>query len=184
MIYRIKKRVQSRRGFSLAEVLIAVLIVLMMTSIVAAGIPAASNAYKKAVDSANAQTLLSTAMTSLRTELSTAIIIDPAEIEPEGGDPVVIDPETSSPAIYYIAGDGSVSKITSENDGIYIDNGYFERLLVKPAASNKNLYVSFDNIEYNPDTGYITVSNLCVYYLGSSSDPLVGVPTFEIRVIT
>ena len=65
-------RLKSRRGFTIGEVLVSVLILMMVFSIVAAGIPAAANAYYKVVDAANAQMLLSTTLTRLRTELSTA----------------------------------------------------------------------------------------------------------------
>lgn len=68
-------------GFSLAETLMAVLILLLVASVVAAGIPAAVNAYTKAVDAANAQTLLSTTVNALRSELSTAWGV---EISPPG----------------------------------------------------------------------------------------------------
>ena len=56
-------------GFTLSEVLVAVLILVMIT---ATALPAALNAYKNAVDAANAQVLLSTAVNALRAELSTA----------------------------------------------------------------------------------------------------------------
>lgn len=56
-------------GFTLSEVLVAVLILVMIT---ATALPAALNAYKNAVDAANAQVLLSTAVNALRSELSTA----------------------------------------------------------------------------------------------------------------
>ena len=67
-----RNRCGSHSGFTLAETLIAILILLMVSSVVAAGIPAASNAYYKVVDGANAQVLLSTAATALRDELATA----------------------------------------------------------------------------------------------------------------
>lgn len=50
----------------------AVLILLLVSSVIAAGIPAATSAYKNAVDGANARTLLSTTVDALRSELSTA----------------------------------------------------------------------------------------------------------------
>ena len=68
MIHKIK----NQSGFTLAETLMTVLIVLLASSVIAAGIPAASNAYMKAVDAANAQVLLSTTVNALRSELSTA----------------------------------------------------------------------------------------------------------------
>ena len=66
------RKLNQQNGFSLAEMLVAVLILLMVSAVVAGGIPAASNAYSKAVDAANAQVLLSTAATALRDELGTA----------------------------------------------------------------------------------------------------------------
>ena len=59
-------------GFSLAETLVALLIVLMVSSILVAGLPAAFQAYSKVVDGANAQVLLSTGATRIRDELGFA----------------------------------------------------------------------------------------------------------------
>ena len=69
---RLRKKLNNKRGFSLAETLVAVLILLMVSAVVAEGIPAAANAYRKAVDAANAHVLLSTTVNALRGELSTA----------------------------------------------------------------------------------------------------------------
>jgi type II secretory pathway pseudopilin PulG len=68
----IKKVLKSRAGFSLAETLMAIMILLMASAIVGAAIPAASNVYQKSVDVANAQVVLSTTITMLRDQLSTA----------------------------------------------------------------------------------------------------------------
>jgi len=67
-----KKLKKNSRGFSLAETLICILILLMVSAIVGAAIPTASNVFAKTVDAANAQVVLSTAMTALRDELGTA----------------------------------------------------------------------------------------------------------------
>jgi type II secretory pathway pseudopilin PulG len=67
-----KKLKKNSRGFSLAETLICILILLMVSAIVGAAIPTASNVFVKTVDAANAQVVLSTAMTALRDELGTA----------------------------------------------------------------------------------------------------------------
>ena len=66
------KMIRYRKGFSLAETLVALLIVLLAASVVAAGMPAARDAYYKVQESANAQVFLSTTLTALRKELSTA----------------------------------------------------------------------------------------------------------------
>ena len=67
---KIRNKLHNRKGFSLAETLMAVLILLMVSAVVAAGIPMAREAYEKAVDAANAQTLLSTTITkAIRTPM-------------------------------------------------------------------------------------------------------------------
>ncbi|MBQ6479682.1 MAG: hypothetical protein IJI45_01060 [Anaerolineaceae bacterium] len=65
-------KLNNEDGFTLAETLMTVLIMLLVSSVIAAGIPAAAKAYRKAVDAANAQVLLSTAVNAIRSELSTA----------------------------------------------------------------------------------------------------------------
>lgn len=65
-----KKR--NKCGFSLAETLVALLIILLVGSVIAAGIPAATKAYVNVIESANAQVFLSTTLTELRNELATA----------------------------------------------------------------------------------------------------------------
>ena len=54
-----------QKGFTLSETLFAMLILLMVTSIVATGIPIAGRALKNAVDASHGQVLLSTTMTAL-----------------------------------------------------------------------------------------------------------------------
>ena len=67
-----RKKLKKCAGMSLAETLMAMLILLLVSSVIAAGIPAAANAYRKAVDAANAYALLSETVNALRSEFSTA----------------------------------------------------------------------------------------------------------------
>ena len=69
------QKLNSQDAFTLAETLITVLILLMVSAVVAGGIPAAANAYRKAVDAANAHVLLSTTVNALRSELKGTTII-------------------------------------------------------------------------------------------------------------
>ena len=57
-----KSKLKDSRGFSLAETLLAVLILLLVSVVVATGMPAVTNAYNKVVLGANAKTMLSTAV--------------------------------------------------------------------------------------------------------------------------
>jgi type II secretory pathway pseudopilin PulG len=75
----IRKKLKTASGFTLAETLLAVLILLMVSVIVATGIPAAKNAYEKVVLASNADALLSTTISSLRNELGAAKISTPVE---------------------------------------------------------------------------------------------------------
>ena len=69
---KIREKLKTCRAFTLAETLITILILLMVAGIVAAGIPAAAGALDDVVETSNGQLLLSTTMTALREELSTA----------------------------------------------------------------------------------------------------------------
>ena len=69
---RIMRKLKNTAGFTLAEMLLTVVILLLASGVVATGMPAAVNAYRNAIDAANAQVLLSTTVNALRDELSTA----------------------------------------------------------------------------------------------------------------
>ena len=66
------RKIKTQSGFTLAETLLAVLILLLVSGIVATGIPVAQNVYEKVILGANAQVMLSTAITALKSELGTA----------------------------------------------------------------------------------------------------------------
>jgi len=176
---KLKKRITSRAGFSLAETLIAILILLMVSAIVAGAIPAASNVYAKTVDAANAQVLLSTVVTVLRDELSTASIT-----------------KTESAAIEYVGNDGYRKIVGGTTDPkdirLYVGtlipatgepnySGY--RSLISSEAKTKNLVVSFGSIEYTG--GMVIFHNLQVKRSGAteSDPPLASRDSLRIRTI-
>jgi len=149
------KKLRNNAGFSLAEMLLAMLILLLATGIVAGGIPAAANAYYKAVDGANAQILLSTTKTCLRDELALA-----SEIK------VSDDQKTVS----YTGADGRTYEIYNTNNtegvqGIMVKdtsvNGT-EHFLVSSAAATPSLHAVYDKISYDDDKGIVTVFGLKV----------------------
>ena len=177
MLHKLKTRLRSRSGFSLAEVLIVVLILALVTAIAAEGIPTALRAYDRAVTAANAQALMNTAMTKLRNELGTA-------------SDVTVDGTTVS----YTVADGTHSqlRLTDGTDGIMLqeyiglseDSQYTHRL-VSQAASNQNLYVKYDSVEgpENDPKGVVTFTNLAVYRVDESDAPLASIPSYQIRVL-
>ena len=96
-------RLKANAGFTLAETLVTILILLMVTSVVAGGIPSAVTAYSKAVDAANAQVLISTTVNALRGELSTA-----KDVHLNGNDVIYISPDTGSKTKLYLASDHTI----------------------------------------------------------------------------
>lgn len=73
---RSMKKLRSRRGVSLTEVLAAVLILSLVTLGVAVGVNSAMSAYRRSVTLSDAQTLSSTLATALMDELRFARNVD------------------------------------------------------------------------------------------------------------
>ncbi|MDD3277257.1 MAG: prepilin-type N-terminal cleavage/methylation domain-containing protein [Lachnospiraceae bacterium] len=71
-----RQRIRSQSGFSLSELLVTVLVMLLATSIVAGGVVAVRNAYINITLKADAQTLLSTTISALEDDLRYASNIE------------------------------------------------------------------------------------------------------------
>ena len=83
---RIRVSSRAKSGFTLVETMLALMILVMMTGIVAMGVPMAFNSYSKVVDGSNAQVLLTTTTSVLRDELSEAQVNDPSDYPRSGVD--------------------------------------------------------------------------------------------------
>ena len=173
------KRFKNSGGFTLSEVLIVVLILLLVSLVVAAGVPAALRSLQRVVDSANAQVLLSTTVTRLRDELSTArnVKVDDDNI-----------------TITYTSETGSLSILTVEDKGIWLQEYAdvtdlnFKHPLTSDSAANKNLYAVYEEAKY--ENGLITITGLkavrqsdetVTFTLDDNEDDPAGV---VIRVLT
>jgi len=204
-----KKRMckKNRGGFTLAETLIAVLILLMVAGIVAAGIPAASNALTKAVDASHAQLLLSTTMTSLRNELGSARSIVCSAASDGGGtgdgsggtgNQPIGGNNAQNLRINYVDASGAKCVLESKPDGIYVtkeaspdsvagdsDLLFKENPLVSKEAATSNLFTTFNSASY--ENGIVKIVGLKVIKKQKDGSELVLSDlenvAFEIEVI-
>ena len=161
-----KAKLKDRRGFSLAETLLAVLILLLVSVVVATGMPAATNAYNKVILGANAKTMLSTAVTALHDEIGTAWQVENS---------------TDHKSLTYFNGStGAKSKISlgaeysiqiqdyislSEDlihdaDPTKVKQGE-AHVLVYGASFKPEMYVTYESISYAD--GIVTITGLKVY---------------------
>ena len=180
------KKLHIDKGFTLAETLLAVLILLMVTAIVATGIPVAKNAYEKVVLASNAEVLLSTTISSLRNELGTAQNVKKQEAQ--SGE------EADSVITYYNAARGASSKLfVAETDTVIMLQRYFseEKLsadydaapLVSSKTSTQDLYVTYSSVSYDNDNGIVTFEGLSVNRT-SGAEGLASRDNLSIRVIS
>ena len=174
----IRKKLTKRKGFSLAETLIAILILLMVSSIVAAAVPTASKVYMKTVDAANAQVLLSTVMTELRNELSDATIESPKD-----------GAEGTTTTITYINGNGGYRELSLVSTGNIEQRGILltirkldpatgqitastdKRLLVNSTAATGDMVVSYTGASFA--NGVLTFTGLSVTKMTKNSEGTV-----------
>ena len=189
------RKLNQQNGFSLAEMLVAILILLMVSSVVAGGVPAASNAYSKAVDAANAQVLLSTAATALRDELGTAknVSIEEttiryysadngnySELTVDGSDekkPVILLTSYLGEKIRNSTTDISAGSGAATTYGAGAETVQWE--LVSQAAITKKLGLKYESVKYN--NGIITFTDLKVL---KNLNILAKLDTLEIKVIS
>ena len=190
---KIRQKLRTRSGLSLAETLFAVLILVLVSIIVAEGMPAAKTAYEKVVVAANAKVMLSNAVAMLRNELALA-------------QRIVVD-QTDNSITYFSADRGATSKIylsasddeqfpagtvmlqeyLDYGDAAEIDTGFFEilneewtptsvdrakaRALVTSLEAQRGLkdklIVCYDKenggIAYDKDSRIVTIKGLKVY---------------------
>lgn len=168
------KKLHNQSGFTLAEALMAVIIVLLVSSVIAAGMPVAGRAYAKAVDAANAQALLSTTVNALRGELSTAWGVE-------------LDGDT---IIYYSPKTGAKTSLTPGTNSImlqdYIAYGGTEGRtdpveLISNRARDRKFSISYSNPTIEGNT--ISFENITVGKQNEEGSVLAESGTIAIRFL-
>ena len=148
-------KLRNKKGFSLSELLVATLILLMVTTVVAGGIPVAKNAYEKVTVSANSQAILSTIISELHARIGVADYI-----------------KVEDNKIYYQSGTtgGQTCIYSDDTDGIMIENflkygveeGQSAVRLLSEKATPDNMYVTYDTVDWDNEHT-VTFSNLIVH---------------------
>ncbi len=164
---------RKKAGFTLTEVLVAIIIILLVTAVIMTGLPTAQRAYVDVVDAGNAETLLSTSITVLQDLLSTT---PEAKVDGEGN------------VIYFInSNTGFWTKLENSDEGILLSEypGTIEglgtprsRLIVSKAAATAPLKTVFSKITYS--NGVFTITGLKVM---RGTDEMSSVETYKLRAI-
>ena len=124
-------KLKKKTGMTLAETLMAVLILLLVASVVTAGIPAATRAYMNAVDAANAYSLLSTTVNALRNEFSTAWGVKVADAEN---------------VVYYSSKTGAKTKLSLTDVPTVIEYVDYNDPEYESSQENTHVLASADNL--------------------------------------
>ena len=181
---KIRQKIHSKGGFTLAEMLLAIIILLLVSVIMVTGIPAAKEAYEKVVMASNAEVLLSTTISALRNELGTAQ--DPDTSTEATGKP------DGSAITYYNSARGATSRIYVPDDGdgkimiqrYYSADGLSKNdeavRLMSSKASTADLYVTYSSVTYAD--GIVTFTGLSVDR-ESGATGIAKRDTLSIRVI-
>lgn len=185
----------SRRngGFTISESLAALIILLLVTAIVAAGIPAAARSYERVTLASTSEVLLSTSMSALRNELSSA------------RDVTILNNGDSLQ--YYNVAFGSMSTI-SKDSSLTDENGdgniMYSRYsaddliqaypsksqaeapvsLVTDEAAGKDLFVTFDKVSLKPHDNVIRFTNLRVVKKSTGEVTTAVAPVYSIRMFS
>lgn len=193
---RIREKLHSSEGFTIAETLLSVLILLMCSSIVAMGVPVAKSAYEKVVLVSNAEVLLSTAISTLRNELGTAQEVEIMRAQSGEAENTVIAYYSSEREILsriYVAENEDANKQKMimleryyrelDEDDEELDEGYNKAVpLISIIASVENLYLTYDSVSY--ENGIIKFKELAVRSTSGNRTESLASTDFSVRVIS
>jgi len=190
MIAYIKNKIAEKTGFSLTELLTTTLILSLVTATIASSIPGAVRAYRTVVDVANANILLTSTITKLRSELTGA-----SEIKVYNNGKT--EDSNKANTVDYTNGKGVLCRIEFvESKGIYYSEFIgtdiigtdikkenvpdVRYLLVSQEAASKDMYVQ-GSVEKD-DNGDLQFTDLSVYKDGR--DITKSEITFTVRLLS
>ena len=165
LVKRIRRKLHNRKGFTLAEILLAILIMLMVSSIVAAGIPAARESYEKVVLASNADILLSTTVSALRNEIGASREVDVTSSIAEAKSGTGIEYYSLSRnafSVLYVDSNENIKfrrYYSSKNVDAYASDPEY---LIPPKTATDELIVTYSSVTYDKDKRVVTFTGLSV----------------------
>lgn len=127
------KKLKNKKGFSLSELLVTVVLLSLLSALLATGTGMAIKSYPIVTDESNAQVLASTCASMLRNELSNAREVSLSE----------------SGVLSYKKGDSNTISTLKVSDGqIMLSELGEEKPLVSDVTATNDLYPCYESIEY------------------------------------
>lgn len=125
-----KDKMSSRKGFTLTEMLMAVLLLALMTLVIGGGVTVVKDAYEKITLRAEADTLTSTVISAVTGELRTASVIEFSDLPADGAE------------------DSNLKIMSFENK----DRGYLARFVNQNDKNEKSIFIQpcADESKYLP----------------------------------
>ena len=179
----------------MAEMLLAMLILLLASLIMVTGIPAAKNAYEKVVLASNAEVLLSTTVSALRGELGTARDVkagEPVNDKDPAQEGTILTYRSLAREAYSRLFIESIKEGKSSHNVIMLQRYYDDLVpaktsepekLIRDKTATADLYVTYSAASYNEETHIVTIKDLSVNRK-SGSTGLAKRDTVSIRVLS
>ena len=156
-----KKNICRRAGFSLSETLLAVLLLSIIFLAATVGVRALYNAYQKITVQAEAQVLLSTAVSEITNDIHGVTQVKKASINPA-------DPSEGSTYQFFTTSRNTFISYGNPDPtqtdeagivGIMVVSGGGQKIALLPDAANtQNLYTKIENVSFDDGIFYCKVS--------------------------
>lgn len=157
-----RTKITNNRGFMLGELLVVVIIVGLLTATIAAGIPSVVSAFQRITRTANAQTVMSTAVNEIKGDLRYArtddLVAENGEHEPVfyNSDGYLMTYKNGDNGIYRVFYRGTDKADADKEQNLNTDSSNYdaqplltERDQANGFGQNEKLKISFENFSYN-----------------------------------
>ena len=159
-------KIRNNKGFTLTETLMTVILVLLMTGAVAAGISIMNRTIRRIQNKANAEVLLSTTLTLISSDLknTVAVVPDGEKKAEDGGETVKLLQirENGTDAWIGIENDSSAAGSDAENGGIR--KKYYTQTVNSETGDREyqdtNISIGYVTKQAKTDTLYTTIGSI------------------------